>query len=280
MLLWLPYTALTALLLGLMVASFVRFHKKRLRKFEARKEQLWRQLDVQEFLLQQRQDEETFPPNGNLLPPTAILPRLLPSTPDDDDDRSQGHRGAKERQRRRSHSLGISFDGRFEPIVHRTINHCMPPSHQNIRPAARHTGDASLSCFDQRRPGASIRWEKGFHPHQSRRRLPTTPPPPTGDGPRLRQPKCLSSERNDDRKRRNTVVFITNINGSMVNLRCGEPDSLDPFQGRRCFWSTKNNEVRRPIRRLIDVSCLRHPLQRPEIWTTTFNCNHESIGYD
>lgn len=296
-LLWLPYTALTALLLGLMVASFVRFHKKRLRKFEARKEQLWRQLDVQEFLLHQqlRGDDQTPPPpNGNLFPSTALLPhRLLPSTPDDDDDdKSQGHRGGggKERHRRR-YSLGIS-DGHLGPIINRTtLNHSMPQSHQNIRPTTRHIGDfgdASLSCFvDQRRPGgaSSIRWEKkGLHPLQSRRRLPL--PPTTDDGPRGRLfsslPKRPLAERNDDdRKRRNTVVFITNINGSMVNLRCGEPDSLDPFQGRRCFWSTKNSEMGRPIRgRLIDVSCLRHPIQRPEIWTTTFNYNHESIGYD
>ena len=46
MLLWLPYTAFSVILLGFMFASFAHFHSRRGNKYRQRREQLLRQVEI------------------------------------------------------------------------------------------------------------------------------------------------------------------------------------------------------------------------------------------
>lgn len=250
-LLWLPYTALTALLLGLMLASFIRFHRKRLRKFRSRKEQLWRQLDVQEFLEEQRleeqqqQQQERLPPNGNLLPP-AILPP--PAPPPRAPSPRQNRRQAAGNGRRNTSLEALHA----HPSSDRDRQVATPPTscrsvvtRQVSRGAAggehHRTSDQETTSRRKRSPMTSVT-EVTRDRHEHARRA---APAGTGNAPR----------------KRNSVVFITNINGSMVNLRCGEPDALDPFQGRRCFWAVGDRRPSTacpPVSTLVEPPCLRH----------------------
>lgn len=248
--LWLPYTALTALLLGLMLASFIRFHRKRLRKFRSRKELLWRQLDVQEFLLEQRQ--EPFPPNGNLLPPAATILPISPAGVANDD---------------RKHCRQVAGNGRRNTSLEAPYAHSDPQVSPARRSHARRQASTASRSSD-RQVSRAEHWRtsdetraKRLVPEVARNRL-----------SRMRLP---DAETENACRKRNSVVFITNINGSMVNLRCGEPDGLDPFHGRRCFWpagDSRPSAACTPARTLVEPPCLRPPVAPPPaIWTTAFN---------
>ena len=71
-LLWIPYVILTCIIVGLMAASFIRFHKKNSHKYQRRRMELLRQVNMH-TLLNQIQDQVThsgqllqgqFPANG------------------------------------------------------------------------------------------------------------------------------------------------------------------------------------------------------------------------
>lgn len=252
-LLWLPYTALTALLLGLMLASFIRFHRKRLRKFRSRKDQLWRQLDVQEFLQEQRR--ELLPPNGNLLPPAAAI--LPPATSQAVDDDRQNRRQMAGNGRRNTplEALHAHSD--------REVSLACRPDTRQVSPASR-SSSRQVARGEHRRTSDETR----------RKRSSTTTVPEVTRRDRPPHVRRAAAGTGNAARKRNSVVFITNINGSMVNLRCGEPDALDPFQGRRCFWAVgerRPSTACPPIRTLVEPPCLRHPVARPAIWTTAFS---------
>ena len=74
-LLWIPYVILTCVIVGLMAASFMRFHKKNGHKYQRRRMELLRQVNMQK-ILNQIPDQLTHP--GQLLP-GQLLPSHLPA---------------------------------------------------------------------------------------------------------------------------------------------------------------------------------------------------------
>ena len=88
-LLWLPYTALSLVLVALMIVSFVRFHCKHGYKYRQRHEQAWRQIDATDLLQQQMAASGSGSINGSTSSP--LFPVYHHHHPHDDYCRRQRH---------------------------------------------------------------------------------------------------------------------------------------------------------------------------------------------
>ena len=171
-LIWVPYVVFSVILIGLMVTSFYRFHRKHGHKYRRRRAELWRQLNVTD-IFNQFQNQTTgamLPPNGGVnmrVPIEAPTPSY--SQPPPAPQPSSSH-----------------HDSYF--IHSNPVTHSSRDSHGN-RSSSYHGSKSKSSSKASTSGGAS------------------------------------SSKRH-----RRPLVFTSNVNGSMVDVRCGESDSLKTFR--------------------------------------------------
>lgn len=219
-LLWLPYTTLSLVLIGLMVVSFIRFHFKHGHKYRRRREQFWRELNVQDILRGTQTDRPRLPR------PTDRIDRLIPGSNNPPQfawtDTVQGGGGD----------------------IYRVTEH--PPLPQGGATDTRSSvARQQMATLDARR-----------RPKMSLAEAETS----------LRRRRSLLEHFRSSlcsRKRKLTrlpVSFSSNLNGSMVNIRCGEKESLSTFQISRGLDSGSNPGLRQLNRD-------GHAQRRPDIWT-------------
>lgn len=251
-LLWLPYTTLSLVLIGLMAVSFIRFHFKHGHKYRRRREQFWRELNVQDILRGAQTQSDQHPrgmprPTDRIdgLPPGSNIPPQFAWT-----DTIRG-----------------------DDDIYREKNH--PTSPQG---GATDTGSSSarhqMAALDARR-----------HPKMSLAEAESS----------LRRSRSLLERFRSSvysrkwRRTRLPVAFCSNLNGSMVNIRCGEKESLSTFQTASGLSLGSNSVPRQPSRHGQVTS--GHAQRKPDIWTVqggykpkmlsgTFGSSNSAVAID
>lgn len=228
-LLWLPYTTLSLVLIGLMVVSFIRFHFKHGHKYRRRRELFWKELNVQD-ILRGGGPHAQGNRRGEMPRSTDRVDRLLGSnTPPQ-----------------------FAWTDTVQPggdIYRATKRPPLPPDG-----AADTRGSSArqqMATLDARRlpkmslaeADSSLRRRRGLLDH-------------------FRSSVCYRQRK----RTRLPVAFSSNMNGSMVNIKCGENESLSTFRMSRGLDSGSNSGPKQQQNRYGQVVS-GHAQRRPDIWT-------------
>lgn len=218
-LLWLPYALLSLVLVGLLVASFLRFHVRNGYKYRRRREQLRRDLNAARSIILHSQTVHRRPRSGSrqqrVNEPRDGMTSLSSSAPH------------------------VAWSDFFEGNPRKT-------------PKPEVTSARSTSGNSRRHS----RCRKMALPKDSDRTAPDI----------LEQFRSSVCRRSRTKQRRTSVVFNSNMNGSMVNVQCGDRESLRTFRKTSSGLDlTLTSAFHLSSRR--GHSSIRHASRRPNIWT-------------